>query len=123
MPSRRWKRFDAQYTDVMCSVPSDVSEEVTEVILRRTPGFSGWQQERSLHHCGDAAMFLGVVGSTELSGFSDAMELLRDERLAFGWSPDEVERYLPLLKKRTQPTAYLFGRRVCERKLAYSDCT
>jgi hypothetical protein len=39
-------KFDAQFTDVLWAVPDEVSAEVTEEVLRRTPGLSGWQQER-----------------------------------------------------------------------------
>src|SRR6185369_4098955 len=72
-------RFDAVFTDVYWSVPADVSDEATEVVLRRTPGFSGWQQEHWLHHCGDAAEFHGPVGASELAEFPDAIDRLRAE--------------------------------------------
>jgi uncharacterized protein CbrC (UPF0167 family) len=42
----------------MC--PTDVPREVLEQIARRTPGFSGWQQEHWLYHCGDGAAFEGA---------------------------------------------------------------
>lgn len=50
-------RFDATFTDAMWAVPDDVPEDVTEEVLCRTPGFTGWLQEEWLHHCGDAAAF------------------------------------------------------------------
>ncbi|WP_410816238.1 CbrC family protein [Micromonospora sp. 050-3] len=33
--------FDAQFTDASWRVPDDVPADVTEVVLRRTPGFVG----------------------------------------------------------------------------------
>jgi uncharacterized protein len=54
------ERFDAEFTDVGSYVPEDVPPEVLEEIARRTPGFSGWQQEHWLYHCGDGAAFEGV---------------------------------------------------------------
>src|SRR5580765_1558527 len=45
------------------TVPGDVVDEVAY----RTPGFSGWQQERWWTHCGDAAQFIGRAGQEELA--------------------------------------------------------
>jgi uncharacterized protein CbrC (UPF0167 family) len=115
--------FDAEFTDVGVGVPDDVPAEVTEQIARRTPGFSGWQQEQWLYHCGDGAAFLGVVGRQELDRFPDALEDLRRDHDASGWSADEVEESLAALDKDGQPTAYLFRCRHCGRHLAYSDST
>jgi len=61
--------FDAEFTDPdgvgdhgsWDAVPPDVVDEVS----RRTPGFSGWQQERWWTHCADAAVFLGRAGRRE----------------------------------------------------------
>jgi uncharacterized protein len=54
------ERFDAEFTDVGSYVPDDVPPEVLDEIAHRTPGFSGWQQEHWLYHCGDGAAFEGV---------------------------------------------------------------
>jgi uncharacterized protein CbrC (UPF0167 family) len=51
-------RFDASFTDV-AELPDDVPAEAIVRVMRRTPGFSGWQQEHWLFHCGDGAAFLG----------------------------------------------------------------
>jgi uncharacterized protein len=53
--------FGAEFTDVGAEVPDDVPREVLEELAYRTPGFSGWQQEHWLYHCGDGAAFLGVA--------------------------------------------------------------
>jgi uncharacterized protein CbrC (UPF0167 family) len=52
------ERYDAEFTDSegLEDVPRDVVDEVTQ----RTPGFSGWQQEHWLSHCGDACAFVGM---------------------------------------------------------------
>jgi uncharacterized protein CbrC (UPF0167 family) len=55
-------RFDAEFTEVDGDVPDGVLVEVTT----RTPGFTGWQQERWLVHCGDAAAYLGATGDDDL---------------------------------------------------------
>jgi uncharacterized protein len=110
--------FDAEFTDA----PGEVGAEVTDEVLHRTPGFTGWQQERWLHHCNDAAEFHGPAGAEELAPFPDAVECLRLEVLEWGgWSAEQVDGYLQSLSKDGQPTAYLFRCRHCETHLAYSD--
>ncbi|MGV9805299.1 CbrC family protein [Micromonospora chersina] len=116
-------QFEAKFTDITWSVPDDVSEAPTDEVLHRTPGFSGWQQERWLHHCGDAAAFLGAAGVAELAGLPDALESLRREGRLDGWPADQIERYLAALDKNGQPTAYLFRCLHCGVHLAYSDFT
>jgi uncharacterized protein CbrC (UPF0167 family) len=51
-------RFDASFTDV-AELPDDVPAETIVRVMRRTPGFTGWQQEHWMFHCGDGAAFLG----------------------------------------------------------------
>ena len=114
-------KFDAEFTDVGVGVPDDVPAEVVEHVARRTPGFSGWQQEQWLYHCGDGAAFLGVVGREELDPFPEALEDLRGDHDGSGWTAAEVEDYLSALDKDGQPRAYLFRCRHCGRHLAYSD--
>ena len=115
------EEFDAEFTDVEPDLPADVPAGVVEEILRRTPGFSGWQQEHWLFHCGDGAAFLGRVGHAELEPYPDAIEMLRHERDELGWPSEQVEDYLCALDKEAQPTAYLFRCRTCGLHLAYSD--
>ncbi|MFG1681611.1 CbrC family protein [Nonomuraea sp. NPDC049269] len=79
-------RYDAELVDVY-DAPNDAPKVTIEIISRRTPGFSGWQQERWLFHCGDGAAFLGPVGASELDAFPDAREMLRFEHSTGGWSP------------------------------------
>jgi len=112
-------KFDAEFTDTGWGVPDDVPREVTEQIARRTPGFSGWQQEHWLYHCGDGAAFLGRAGRNELEAHPDALDVLRHEH--DDWPPDQVEEYLAALDEEGQPTAYVFRCRHCGQHLAYSD--
>src|SRR5437867_1874998 len=63
-------KFDAEFTDAEgigeYSPEPAVPREVIEEVVFRTPGFSGWQQERWLACCGDAAAYLGRAGRQEL---------------------------------------------------------
>jgi uncharacterized protein CbrC (UPF0167 family) len=105
-------------------VPSqEVGGEVVATIERRTPAFSGWQQERWLFRCGDGAMFLCPVGARELAGDQGALDSLRQELSEGRWEHADVERFLAALDKDAQPTAYLFACRHCGAHLVYSDST
>ena len=115
------QRFDAQFTDIGWGVPDDVPEQVRLELSRRTPGFSGWQQEHWLYHCSDATAFLGAVGATELTNYPDALEILAYEHDHYGWTPEQSAGYLKNLHRDHSPTAYLFKCLACGRHLAYSD--
>lgn len=52
-----------------------------------------------------------------------ALEALRSEVGAWGWSAEVVESYLGALDKDSQPTGYLFMCRTCGRYMAYADST
>src|SRR6266516_7746919 len=111
------EKFDAEFTDAGL-VPADVPTDVIVEIARRTPGFSGWQQEHWLYHCSDGAAFLGRAGWEELQPYPDAVESLRHEHDHDPWPADEVEEYLKAMNKEGEATAYLFRCRHCGRHLA-----
>jgi len=77
-----------------------VPASVVETIIRRTPGFAGWQQERWRYHC--------VV--------QDMRELYADPRR-------DIEGFLAALDRDHPPSAYLFRCRHCDRHLFYTDTT
>jgi uncharacterized protein CbrC (UPF0167 family) len=114
--------FDAEFTDT-ASVGEggeEVPEEVVAEVAYRTPGFSGWQQERWFTHCGDAAAFLGAAGREELEGFGKgAQEAIREEARLEGGEWDE---YFGMLEKDGSPTAYVFRCLHCGAYGGYSDC-
>lgn len=99
----------------------EVSQEIVDMITTRTPGFSGWQQERWFTHCHDAAAFLGRAGYEELTDYgSDAIESIRDDtRIG---DDDEWEDFFEKLDKDGSPTAYLFRCLHCGAYGGYTDC-
>jgi len=111
----------AEFTDVGGPECAGMSPTVLDEVACRTPGFYGWQQEHWLYHCGDGAAFLGRVGWPELQILPDAIESLRQEHAALGWTPELIEEYLRELDKDGSPSAYLFRCRHCGTHLAYSD--
>jgi uncharacterized protein len=98
-----------------------VRAEIADAIAYRTPGFSGWQQERWFTHCSDGAEFLGAMGKQELlRAGADAVQAIRDES---GYASDEWEQYFDTLNAEHGPaTAYLFQCRHCGTLGGYSDC-
>lgn len=98
----------------------DVPDAVREEIAGRTPGFSGWQQEKWFTHCGDAAVFLGCMGKEELQGLGP--EATEAVRLESGYNEEQWPDYYNALDKNYGPTAYLFRCRHCAALGGYSDC-
>ncbi|REJ76913.1 MAG: hypothetical protein DWQ36_01775 [Acidobacteria bacterium] len=97
-----------------------VAEEIVACVVQRTPCFSGWQQERWLTCCGEAAAFIGRAGQRELLAHgSEAIESIRAES---GMSGTDWRDYLAALDADGSPTAYLFRCLHCGRVGGYSDC-
>ena len=117
--------YDASFTDEggvgdygsWDAVPDAVVDEVAH----RTPGFSGWQQERWWTHCGDAAAFIGRAGRDELNAHGpQAIRAIQESTgLADG---REWERFFAALDKDGSPTAYLFRCTHCGALGGYQDC-
>lgn len=116
--------FDAKFTDASgiggCGEWETVAQEIVAEVASRTPGFSGWQQERWFTHCGDAGEFLGAAGKSELERFGfQAVEAVRQET---GLSGEDWQAYLQALDQESSPTAYVFRCSHCRVFGGYSDC-
>ena len=97
----------------------EVSAPIYEEVASRTPGFTGWQQEKWFTCCADAAAFLGRAGYKELLAMgAGAIEAIRVESQLDG---AEWEEYLKGLNKDGEPTAYLFRCLHCQKIGGYSD--
>lgn len=118
---RASSEFDAEFTDVGWGVPEDVPASVLHEVSHRTPGFSTWQQDHWLYHCGDACAFLGRVGRADLDQYPDALEMLLHENDSFGWKAEQSRRYVDSLDASGEATAYLFRCLICNAHLAFSD--
>lgn len=108
------REFDAEFTTVD-GAPTDVLPMVLDEVLHRTPGFSGWQQERWLFHCSDAAEYLGKVGFQDVADLPEIIQSLVDD----GWS----EEHLRYMSADGDLTGYLFRCRHCGTQLAYADAS
>jgi uncharacterized protein CbrC (UPF0167 family) len=118
------EKFDAEFVDVEgvggYGDWEEVSPEIVSEVAFRTPGFSGWQQERWFTHCEDAGEFLGPAGRKELDSFgSEAISAIQEES---GLDGEEWDDYLEALDRDGGPTAYIFRCRHCGALGGYSDC-
>jgi hypothetical protein len=118
------EKFDTEFTDAAgiggYREWERVPEKIVQEIAFRTPGFSGWQQERWFTHCADGAEFLGPMGRKELEDAGPkAIAAVKQEA---GLQNEEWEHYFQALDRNTGPTAYLFRCRHCGALGGYSDC-
>jgi uncharacterized protein CbrC (UPF0167 family) len=97
-----------------------VPDAVVKEVCTRTPGFSGWQQERWWTHCGDAAAYVGAAGFQELQ--QHGPELVAQLQQDTGLEGVEWEEYFQALDREGSPTAYVFRCRHCGAHGGYSDC-
>ena len=119
------EKFEAEFVDAASvgdyGAWEPVSEEIATEVAYRTPGFTGWQQERWFTHCADAAEFLGLVGKPELIAFGPtAIAAIKEE---IGFEGEDWDDYFESLDKDGEPTAYLFRCRRCGTFGGYSDFT
>jgi uncharacterized protein CbrC (UPF0167 family) len=113
--------LDGDFTDVGDESPPEVPLEVLDELRARTPGFTGWQQERWLYHCHDACAFLGRPGLDDLAINSDVLEALRRGLDEFEWTDEEVTAHIESLGPDSEPTPYLFSCLHCGAFVAYWD--
>jgi len=116
------KKFDARFASTD-ELPNDVPPEAVDEIECRTPGFSGWQQERWLGCCGDAAAFLEPAGYAEIRARYPQLEgaLMMYIVHELELSGAEATRFLQELDRDRGATAYIFACRHCDAKPFYID--
>jgi uncharacterized protein CbrC (UPF0167 family) len=114
--------FDVSFVDEAL-IPDGIPPEVVAEIAFRTPGFSGWQQEKWLGCCGDAAAFLEPAGYGEIRAKYPQLEgtLMTYIVQELEISGAAATRFLASLHRDNGPTAYVFACRHCDNKLAYID--
>ena len=117
-------KFDAEFLDPegIGGYPRSlvIPQAVIEEVAFRTPCFLGWQQERWLACCGDAAAFVGRAGRVELEQqWLDAAPSIRQDRTTI--DDANWQAYFRALDKDGSPSAYVFQCLHCGKRLGYSD--
>ncbi len=85
------KRYDGEFHDSASCEDVD-NKEYLEELTKNTPGYSGWQQERWLSHCGDFCALKDYVGWTEINDLKEElMEDLIEIKAEYGLSQEELE--------------------------------
>jgi uncharacterized protein CbrC (UPF0167 family) len=111
------EKFDAVFSDdqtlIKAGLPIDTVAEVT----RRTPGFTGWQQEAWLVHCGDACAFHGDAPANELLTAEARSQLAAKADVPPERWAQFVEAYVP----GGDPAVYLFRCIVCGARRFHMD--
>lgn len=103
----------------------DVSAAVVEEVSQRTPGFSGFQEERWWTHCGDAAEFVGLVGDIDraILETAEAKDFVSHIQKAEEFSAADWERYVSSPNKEHGTATYVFRCRQCRKLGGYADST
>lgn len=88
------RKFNGEFQDGASCESVDKREYLQE-LTTRTPGYSGWQQERWLSHCGEFCALEDYVGWEEIKHLKDELiddldEIKADYRL----SQQELEKFL-----------------------------
>lgn len=99
------KKYDVTFQDPDSCEPVD-NKTFTIELTERTPGYSAWQQEKWLSHCGDYCAFVGHVGLAEIKHLQ---EELKDDIEELSSRLDlEPKEYAKNLLKHGHHQGYLF---------------
>lgn len=112
-------KFEGEFQDE-CSVDEiqDSEGEKLDVLIHKTPGYNGWQQEYWRAHCNDYCAFLGYVGAQELEEWGIMDEVLDDD----AWDDEQKEMIRKYMQNGGSFQGYLFRCLHCGRYLLWTDC-
>lgn len=99
------QKYDGEFQDA-ASCESVGNEEYLVELTTRTPGYSGWQQERWLSHCGDFCAFKDYVGWAEIKDLKQELAYdLKEIKTDYNLTQVELEKHLV---KNGSMQGYLF---------------
>lgn len=88
------KKYAGEFQDSASCDTVEQSEYLIE-LTTKTPGYSGWQQERWLSHCGDFCALIDYVGWTDIKNYKEELtEDLNQIKLDHNITQDEIETRL-----------------------------
>lgn len=117
------KKFDGDCVASIDSQDNQISDEVRDEVLKRTPAFIGYQEEFWLCHCNDACQYQGFATQEDLAEITpqDLQEFVSKnwffDHLVENWSEYCEEYYFD----RNDPLFHKFACLHCQKKLYYAD--
>jgi len=91
---RAAKKYDGTFIDGASAEDMEDDEKINE-LTKRTPSYTGWQQEHWLSHCDDFCAFKGYVGWKEIKPFKDELEDDLEQIMDdFDYEEDELKENL-----------------------------
>ncbi|HEU0264954.1 MAG TPA: CbrC family protein [Geobacterales bacterium] len=96
----------------------EVSDDIKEMVVSRTPGFAS-SEDKWWTHCSDAAEFIGYAGAEEVKEYgADLITSIGDD---LGLAGQELSTFIESLDIEGGATAYVFRCRKCGRIGGYAD--
>jgi hypothetical protein len=112
-------KYNGDFQDTQ-TIENKISKEAMEELIKRTPGYCGWQQEQWLVHCDEPCQFIGYVGWKEIEhqniDVSDDIIKMSDE---YGLKEEEFKSRLV---NNSSLQGYLFKCVKCGKYRLTSDC-
>lgn len=109
------KKFDGKFQDDE-SVDECENLEAVEEVTKRTPGYSGWQQEVWLAHCDDLCAFTGFAKSKQIKEY---IEDLKEDLENSGYG--DIDELMEGIEEEALG-AYLFECLHCGKHRIHIDC-
>lgn len=101
-----------------CDIHNPYPQEQVNELIKRTPGYHGWQQAFWLAHCSDFCAFIGYVGWDEIKNQLDEFVDLPSDCANFGMEYSQLEKNLV---NGGDCQGYLFRCLVCEKLRLWVD--
>lgn len=112
------EKFDGEFIDPGCLPEVDDEEKIDE-LTRRTPCYSGWQEEQWVDCCGDFCAFVGYTNWPEIEEAGIEAEIEEDIRRDGTYEVDEVKEGLA---EDGAMQGYLFRCLHCGKHRLLVDC-
>ena len=118
------QKFDAMFTPTRnigdYGDRQPVPQRVVEEVAYRTPGFTGWQEESWIAHCGDAAEFLGPASYADVMGYGEPLVHKLKKQAGFR-TESEWQEFLTSLDGKNGCIVWVFKCRKCGELDCYMD--
>ena len=112
-------KYDGEFQDIY-HVESGIPENELDELVHRTPGYSGWQQERWLVHCGSPCAFIGYVFWDDIEDqLGQFIDIEKDCEQHWGWDIDTLSSRL---REGFSYQGYLFKCIHCGGYRLHIDC-